>query len=187
MNSNYDLEAIAKKAGLIIRDNNDSLLIRTKFNILNKSDFGIALFIILGILITCLTFDKSADFVSRIIGLSLGLGIATVSSFILISNLTNFIDVTDKRIIIRNKLRTNTIVNDSPITIKMKTRKDEIRLKTQPGSGSKFQIIDIIISQKNKEYHALNFQHDIKYSSKINSLGQLITHLIKDKLNKKHE
>ena len=177
----FNFENACKLANIKIENAQDSLTIRTTFNLLDKSNVGSLLFLLAGFTIGTLAI-ASDDIFSQISGGILGFGIGTIALLSVPSELTNYFKIELDHIKIRNRL----VVTKEPLTadhkVKMKTQSEFIQLKSQSGSGSYFRVIAIYLSNGKNEKLIIDFQTDEEYADIANRLGNEVTAMVKSKI-----
>ena len=179
---NFNFEDACKLMGIKVSDSHGILTVRTLFNPLNKFGFGILLFLIGGFTIGVLAITHSNDFISLIAGGILGFGIGVVALLSILSKLTSYFKISGNYLEIRNRLKLKTEKITSDYKVKMKTRSEFVKMKSQPGSGSYFRIVEIYISNGTNEQLIIDFETDVKNASIANQLGSHITSIVKSKI-----
>ena len=177
-----ELNDACELACMEIQDSENELFIRTKFNLLDKSNIGILIFLGIGIIIFGLTVTKADDLLEKIVGLTFSLLTIGFSSATLLKQITDFIRINTNELEFRNSLKKGKYKLSSDLKIKMLTKKRHVKLKTQPGSGSDFRVIELNIVTNGTENRILDFQMDEKHNSIANKLGSDISALIKERI-----
>ncbi|MEO1050721.1 MAG: hypothetical protein AAFX87_08840 [Bacteroidota bacterium] len=178
----FNFESACKLVGIKVNDSHNTLTIRTVFNPFNKFGLGSLFFLILGLTVGVLSITHSKEYFSLIIGGILGFGIGTVALLSILSELTSYFKISGNNLELRNrlKLKTERITNDHKV--KMKTRTEFVKLKSQPGSGSYFRIVELYISNGTDEKLIIDFQTDEKDAHIANQLGNNISSLVKSRI-----
>ncbi len=179
---NYNFENACKLVGIKVSDSPRTLTIRTLFNPLNKFGLGSLLFLVGGFTVGVLSITHSKEYFSMIIGSILGFGIGTVALLSILSELTSYFKISGNNLELRNRLRLKTERITGDHKVKMKTYSEFVQLKSQPGSGSHFRIVELYISSGTDEHLIIDFQTDEKNSSIANQLGNDLTSMIKNKI-----
>ena len=178
----FNFEDACRLANIKIDNSNDALTIRTTFKFLDKSSVGSLLFLIVGYTIGILAVTLANDLFSQIVGGILGFGIGTIALLSVLSQLTNYFQIKQGSIVIRNRLKLTKEQLTVDHKVKMQTQSEFVQLKSQAGSGSYFRVIDIYLSNGKNEKLIIDFQTDEKYSHIANQLGNEITAMVKSKI-----
>ncbi|MFK7934490.1 MAG: hypothetical protein AB8G22_13345 [Saprospiraceae bacterium] len=181
----YDLEKIASNASLEIIENSSFILIKKKFRILNKFNFGILLYAMVGLFTIILSIQviRESYMVFMILVIT-GLLLFGYSFIAMLCQTTDYILVTENRVKIRRKLKLYEFDLTSSITVNMKGQTKYVKALSKPYSGSYFRLIDIFINNGVEKFEVLDFTLDAKYTKEANILGSLITKKIRQKIYK---
>ncbi|WP_339810236.1 hypothetical protein [uncultured Imperialibacter sp.] len=179
---NFNFEDACKLVGIKVTNSQGTLTIRTLFNPFNKFGIGSIIFLIGGLTVGILSITRSKEYLSLITGSILGFGIGTVALLSILSELTSYFKISGKNLEFRNRLRLKTERITDDHKVKMKTRSEFVQLKSQPGSGSHFRIIELYISNGTSDQLIIDFQTDDKSSSIANQLGNELTYMVKNKI-----
>lgn len=179
---NFNFESACKLVGIKVIDSQGTLTIRTLFNPLNKFGLGSLFFLIGGVTVGVLSITHSKEYFSLIIGSILGFGIGTIAILSILSELTSYFKISGNNLELRNRLRLKIERLTNNHKVKMKTRSEFVQLKSQPGSGSYFRIIELYISNGTNEHLIIDFQTDEKNSSIANQLGNDLSSMVKNKI-----
>ncbi len=180
---NKDLDLIIDKASIYVTDTTDCLLMRSRFKILNKSNMGVLLFIIISLLLLIISILKGNDWYSIIFGSLIGGLTFIFSIFALLKQVTDFVKVTKENIKFMSSLRSKRFRLNSEMKIKVKAETEYVKLKSHPSSGSYFRHIELYLVHNNSEFRVFNFKVDNKYSKEANKLGSELAYLIKKRIN----
>ena len=179
---NKELEEIINKASFQVLENNERLLLRSKFMFFNKSNFGVLLFLFMGISLVIISITKGNDWLTIILAKTLGSGIFILSTLTIIKQFTDFVMITNEDIEFRHNLKRRKFTLDLEMKIKMKSKTEFIKASTNAFSGSYFRKIDLILLTEKSEYKIFNFHVDEKYSREANRLSNDLLYKIKQRI-----
>jgi hypothetical protein len=183
---NKDLNLVIDKSSIQISDTKECLLIRSRFKLLDKSNIGTVLFLIMGLFIMLILIIIGIireNWIPIMLGSTIGGATFMFSVLAILKQATDFVKVTNDSIKYMNSLTTRLFHLNSEMKVKMKAETEHMRLKSQPGSGSYFRTIELYLVHDNSEYRMFNFQVDGQYSKEANKLGSELTRLIKTRIN----
>lgn len=115
-------------------------------------------------------------------GLGLGLVISAVSFLAIMSEITSFFRLTENKMEILTRLKRTTLDLTSQDSVKMKTRVEYFKLKSQPASGSYFRIVELYIINNSRNQLFLEFQMDERDAKLANKLGNEISRMVKERV-----
>jgi len=176
---NEDILKIANQASLKILADDKVVDIKHKFRIADKSNLGILFFLLGGLFLIVISFIKTSDNTSKIIGIALGFLLLVLSILTLIRQVTDGLEIKDNILTFRHNLKRTTIPLNESKKIKMKT---EIMKVRRVGTlGSDFIIITHFLQDYNKETLILKFQMDNANADIAKKLGNELTRIINAK------
>lgn len=179
---NFNFEDACKLVGIRVSNSQGTLTIRTLFNPFNKFGMGSLVFLIGGLTVGVLSITHSKEYFSLIIGSVLGFGIGTVAFLSILSDLTNYFQITGNKLELQNRLKLKREQLTADYRVKMKTRSEFAQSKSGPASGSYFRIVELYLSHGTNEQLIIDFQTDEKNASIANQLGSYISSIVKSKI-----
>lgn len=188
---NKDLNSIIDKASIVYIDNKNELLLRSKFKLFNKFNFGVLLFLFTALSLIGFGILNRTDFIALSFYLVLGLPILVLSILTLFKQNSDFVKVTDTEIEFMNSLKKHKFGLDPEMKVKTKARTEFVKIRSSVfhfNKGSYFRITEIFLVLKNTEYRILDFQVDQKDARQANLLAVDIIQSIKQRIrsSKKH-
>lgn len=179
--NNNDIFEIADQAGFKITIDNNSMDIKSKFRLGDKSILGVLFFFFGGSFLIVAPFIKTSGTTSKVVGITIGLLLLTSSILTLIRQITDRLKITDTEITFRHNLRQTTIPLCRSMTVKMKT--EIMKIRRVGTLGSDFIIVSHYLQDLHNEIPILRFQMDNFYADKARKLGNGITQIINDKIS----
>lgn len=171
-----------KVAQLKVTKSADVLTIKSVFNPLNKSSFGTIIFLALGISVGIITTQFAENILVIILLGILSISLSFIGSLSILSQMTDSIKISGGVLTLKKNLRLSVHKLSPDHKVKMNTKSERVKLKSQPGSGSDFQIIELYLTHGASEKMILEFQMDDKHAVLCNKLGNEISRLIKERL-----
>jgi hypothetical protein len=176
---NSDILEIANQASLKILADAQTVDIKHKFRLNDKSIWGVLFFLFGGIFISVLPFAKNSDTASKVLGVVIGLFLVVLSILTLIRQASDRLTISNTFIKIQHNLKRTTIPINRNMKIKMKT--EIIRIRRVGTLGSDFIIVSHYLHDANDEIPVLRFQMNKSNSDKAIKLGNEITQAINKK------
>lgn len=180
---NFNFHRACRLVSIKVINTDEELVISKTFRILNKSNIGLLLFFLLGLVIGVLATTQTDDLIFLLIGSIMGFGLAIISFISILAQATDYFKISNKQIAIRSNLRSKKKELKSDYKVQIKRKTEFIKLKSQPGSGTYFRFIDIYITRENEKQLIIDFQVDNRFSEDINRLGNEISSMIKTRIN----
>ena len=177
---NNDIYDIAAQASLKITVDNNNVNIKHKFRLGDKSIWGVLFFFFGGCFLSVAPFINASDTISKVLGITIGLLLLTLSTLTLIQQVADRLKITDTEITFRYNLRRTTIPLSRRMTVEMKT--EIMKIRRVGTFGSDFIIVSYYLQDLNNEIPILKFQMDNSYGEKARKLGNGITQIINDKI-----
>lgn len=180
--TSFNFERACKIAGIKVYTSKNTLAIRTLYDPFSKSGFGSLLFLLGGVTTGVLSVTHAKDHFTNIIGSLLGFALSILAILSIFSELTSYVKISKEGLKCRNKFKQKSIKISRNHRVKMKTRTEFVQLKSQPGSGSHFTIVELYIANETDQQLMIEFQTEEKYSTMANHLGGILASMIKQKL-----
>jgi hypothetical protein len=179
---NSDILEIANQASLKISTDDKTVDIKHQFRLGDKSIWGTLFFLGGGIFLIVAPFIKTSDTTSKILGIIIGLLLLALSIWTLIRQVSDRLKITGNNITFRHNLkRTNLQLNGS-MKVKMKT--EILKVRRVGTLGSDFIHVTHYLQDLNEEIPVLKFQMDNLHAGNARKLGNEITRVINDKIQK---
>lgn len=178
---NDEIFDIANQASLkITADKNVD--IKHIFRLRDKGIWGTLISFSGGVFFCTIPFIKTADIASKIIGIAFGLLFLILSILALIRQFVDRLKITDTEVTFRYNLKRTTIPFSRSMKITMKT---EIMHIGRVGTlGSDFIIVSHHLQDFNQEILILKFSMNYLHADKARTLGDGITRILNDKIQK---
>lgn len=181
--TNNDLFDIADLAGFKITIDNNSMDIKPKFRLGDKSIWGVLFLFFGGSFLIVAPFIKTSGTTSKVLGITIGLLLLASSILTLIRQIADRLKITDTEITFRHNLCQTTIPLCRSMKVEMKT--EIIKIRRVGTLGSDFIVVSHYLQDLHNEIPILKFQMDNFYADKARKLGNGITQIINDKILKK--
>ncbi len=174
-----------------IINTDEELIIKSKFNLLNKSTFGLVLIFCGGLFmsyisITSFLENQKSNELSNIISLVifglLSLVLLVVGIIGIYSTSTDYIKVTSSHLEFKNSSFKPTRIKLN-VNFRITKRSFISNVSNTRGFGSSFRVIELYIVENNNKKCILNFQMNEKDSDKADKLGEQIKMIISQKKN----
>jgi hypothetical protein len=176
---NDEILKITKQAFIEILTEGNDLELRHKFRLNDKSTLGILLFLLGGVFLLVITFVKSADTTSKIIGTSFGLLLLFLSILTLIRQFTDGLKIKDGILIFRYNIKKRTIHLNGDMKIKMKI---ELMKISRVGTlGSDFIYVSHYLQDQKEEIPIFKFSMENTNAESAKKLGNELTRIINSK------
>jgi hypothetical protein len=177
-----ELVILAKKMALSFYLEESKLIIRSTFNILNKSNFGLLLLFLLGVFSTSITLIYGEGIKEWALGLPVGLIFLFAGGGTILKQCSDFLEVNDTHLIFRHRFKKRKIEITNGLKVKMEPTTDYVDLRGVSGSGSYWRAIEILMIQNQKEFVILDFQTESKNSRDANLLAEEICRFIRSRI-----
>jgi hypothetical protein len=176
---NNEILKITEQAFIEILTEGNDLEIRHKFRLNDKSTLGVLLFLLGGVFLLVITFVKSADTTSIIIGTSFGLLLLFLSILTLIRRFTDGLKIKDGILIFRYNIKKRTIHLNGDMKIKMKI---ELMKISRVGTlGSDFIYVSHYLQYQKEEIPIFKFSMENTNAESAKKLGNELTRIINSK------
>jgi len=175
-----NITKIANQASLKILDNNRTVDISHKFRWNDKSIWGVLFFAGGGGFLVVVSFIKTSDLTSKLLGIMIGLSLFALSLLIIIRQISDKVKITENSISFRHNLKWTTIPLSEEMKIKMKT--EVIKIRRVGTIGSDFIVVTHYLQDLNNEITILKFQMDNLHKEDATKLGTEITNIISAKI-----
>ncbi len=178
---NDEISSTARKASLVILLDSDTVEIKHKIHLFNKSILGILIFLCGGIFISVIPFIKSSDWISKIFGLLIGLTMLLLSIATLIRQRADGLKITKKEITTCYNLRRKIIPVNNLMKVVM--RLETMRVSRVGAFGTDFIIISHFLKDGIQEVPILKFEMTKANTDEAIALGKEITRILNKKLS----
>lgn len=175
-----EISVIANKAKIKIIVADNSLDIKHKFCLGDKSLWGILFFLIGGIFFIVAPFITTSNMTTKMLGILIGFLLLALSILTLLRQVVDRFKITDKEITLRYNLKIKTM----PITreLKVKMKIDKLEIRRSGTRGSDFITVTHYFQDLNKEIPIFSFQMNYLDADNAYKLGNRITHIINKKI-----
>ena len=177
-----EFKEIIDKASIYISDHPDCLLIKSRFKLFNKINFGVLLINLLSVFVMVVFVLNANDWIDMGLGLLLGGPFFILSLLVALKTITDFVEVSHDQIQFRNRFKKRTFPLDSEMKVRMKGSTSYTKLESQAASGTYFRYIELFLIKKSEEYMLFEILVEEKDAKDANILGSEIIRKIKERI-----
>lgn len=175
-----DIDSILKKSSLSLYHDSKKILVKSEFRFLNKGNLGMIFIGLLSLALMIATIVKVEKMIIVIFAIIIGLFMFIFSILGILKQVTDFVEISDRKIKFSNSLKKYDFLFKPNFKIKVKSSIERVKRRGSPASY--FCIVELILKTDNGKFRILDFQTDEKDAAEAKMLGKDIKRMIFERI-----